>query len=220
MESQKSVRVLFLRHGATPGNLEHRYVGRTDEDLTDESADRIRKAAPAFREQYLTGRIAVITSPLLRCTRTADLLVGSDRKVVREDDGKGTVILRRTVADFRETDFGAFEYKNYEELSGNPDYQRFIDSNGETPFPGGESREEVRKRVLPAFREVVSSLSDLPDLTLVLFVLHGGTIMTILSNYAENPKDFYSYQCGNLQGFSGTLCFHPLCIREVMPYGL
>ena len=219
MESQKSVRVLFLRHGATPGNLEHRYVGRTDEDLTDESADRIRKAAPAFREQYLTGRIAVITSPLLRCTRTADLLVGSDREESKDFEN-GTVIFRRTVTDFRETDFGAFEYKNYEELSGNPAYQRFIDSNGETPFPGGESREAVRKRVLPAFREVVSSLSDLPDLTLVLFVLHGGTIMTILSTYDEQPKDFYSYQCGNLQGFSGTLCFHPLCIREVMPYGL
>lgn len=219
MESQKSVRVLFLRHGATPGNLEHRYVGRTDEDLTDESADRIRKAAPSWRDRNLTGRIAVITSPLLRCTRTADLLVGSDREESKDFEN-GTVIFRRTVTDFRETDFGAFEYKNYEELSGNPAYQRFIDSNGETPFPGGESREAVRKRVLPAFREVVSSLSDLPDLTLVLFVLHGGTIMTILSTYDEQPKDFYSYQCGNLQGFSGTLCFHPLCIREVMPYGL
>ena len=219
MESQKSVRVLFLRHGATPGNLEHRYVGRTDEDLTDESADRIRKAAPSWRDRNLTGRIAVITSPLLRCTRTADLLVGSDREESKDFEN-GTVIFRRTVTDFRETDFGAFEYKNFEELSGNPDYQRFIDSNGETPFPGGESREAVRKRVLPAFREVVSSLSDLPDLTLVLFVLHGGTIMTILSTYDEQPKDFYSYQCGNLQGFSGTLCFHPLCIREVMPYGL
>lgn len=220
MESQKSVCVLFLRHGATSGNLEHRYVGRTDEDLTEESTDRIRKAAPSFRDRNLTGRIAVITSPLLRCTRTADLLVGSDKDVVREDDGNGTVIFRRAVPDFRETDFGAFEYRNYEELSGNPDYQRFIDSNGQTPFPGGESREEVRKRTLPAFREVVSDLSAVPDLTLALFVLHGGTIMTILSAYAEYPKDFYSYQCGNLQGFSGTLCFHPLCIREVMPYGL
>ena len=38
----------------------------------------------------------------------------------------------------RECDFGLFEGKNYQELTGNPKYQSWIDSGGTKAFPGGE----------------------------------------------------------------------------------
>ena len=46
----------------------------------------------------------------------------------------------------KECDFGDFENKNYKELSGNPDYQAWIDSGGALPFPGGEDPEGFRNR--------------------------------------------------------------------------
>ena len=36
--------------------------------------------------------------------------------------------------EWKEIDFGRFEGKNYQDLNGDPDYQRWIDSGGVTAF--------------------------------------------------------------------------------------
>ena len=59
-----------------------------------------------------------------------------------------------------ECDFGEFENKNYKELSDNPHYQEWIDSNGTLPFPGGESKEECADRNLKGFDEVLKACRD------------------------------------------------------------
>ena len=55
-------------------------------------------------------------------------------------------------------DFGQFEGKNYEELKDNPDYQKWIDSNGTLPFPGGESREQFIRRSMEGFDRMMSDI--------------------------------------------------------------
>lgn len=50
-------------------------------------------------------------------------------------------------------DFGAFEGHNYQELSGDPAYQRWIDSGGTLPFPEGESREEFIRRNVAGYEK-------------------------------------------------------------------
>ena len=55
----------------------------------------------------------------------------------------------------KECDFGDFENKNYKELSGNPDYQAWIDSGGTLPFPGGEDSEAFRIRCREGFVQCV-----------------------------------------------------------------
>ena len=67
-------------------------------------------------------------SPLRRCQETAEILF-PEQKV-------------RIIDQLAECDFGAFENKNYKELSDDPRYQAWIDSNGIMAFPGGESKEE------------------------------------------------------------------------------
>ena len=67
------MKLLLIRHGATPGNLEKRYVGRTDESLTQESLETLGKEAKKIRE--LAGKpAAIITSPMKRCLETAETL--------------------------------------------------------------------------------------------------------------------------------------------------
>lgn len=65
------------------------------------------------------------------------------------------------VPEFMEMNFGAFEYMSWQEINQDPDsahraaYQSYIDSGGETAFPGGESKAAFTKRVCDGFERAV-----------------------------------------------------------------
>ena len=166
----------FIRHGMTAGNELRRYIGRTDQPLSEAGIRSLQgKAVPPV------GRIAV--SPMLRCIQTAEILFpGREYEFVK---------------DFRECDFGTFEGKNYRELAADPAYQAWIDSNGTSAFPGGEDPAEFRKRCAEAFYKFVTSLADGVAAALVV---HGGTIMSVLAAYDRAHRDFYEYSLPNGQG--------------------
>ena len=112
-----AVRHIFLiRHGATPGNLEHRYIGRTDESLSETGRREIERHCYPICD-------AVFCSPMRRCRETAELIHPARIPV--------------EVADFRETDFGRFEGHTYQELQGDPAYRHWLRTEGTIPFPGG-----------------------------------------------------------------------------------
>ena len=117
-------------------------------------------------------------------------------------DGKRTV--RRIIEELAECDFGEFENKNYKELEGNSHYQEWIDSNGTLPFPGGESREGFKSRNLRGFDRVVSGCirSHVAEAALVI---HGGTIMNIMEEYADIQKPFYEWHVRNGGGYEVEL---------------
>lgn len=170
------MKIIFIRHGKTQGNLEKRYIGRTDEPLCTEGINEIRS------KQYPVSDI-VICSPMKRCIQTAELIY-PDKKIAVYDD-------------LQECDFGEFEGKNYSDLSENSDYQKWIDSGGEIPFPGGESRFAFIKRCTSSFQQTVSEV----NCDTAAFIVHGGTIMAILEKYAVPKKSFYDYQVGNDCGY-------------------
>lgn len=171
------MRWILIRHGKTRGNLEGRYIGcRSDENLCTEGIEELKQGTyPAAGKVY--------TSPMRRCLETAELLYPG--------------IPAEEVPDFRECDFGEFEGKNYAELNGREDYQAWIDSGGELPFPGGESRAEFAARCLEAF-EAIRKKAPQEDCALVV---HGGTVMAIMEQYAMPRKPFYDYQVPNGCGF-------------------
>lgn len=137
------MRVYLIRHGVTKGNLEHRYVGSTEEVLLPE-ADEPLLSLKKRLEKDGCRKPHLLVSPMLRCRQSAEILFPGEKQTV--------------VEDFRECDFGTFEYKNYEELNGKADYQRFLDSMGEAPFPGGESKKEFRKDAAVPLKESSGSL--------------------------------------------------------------
>ena len=247
------ISIILIRHGATAGNAEKCYIGaRTDEPLSEEGRRQLTglktqrpelsqcKEADGRRHGLNNSKIdssqciqglesdgqqlfalqlrrpdRLYASPMRRCLETADILF----------DGQKV----RTIENFRETDFGAFEGKNYMELSGNPDYQAWIDSNGEMAFPGGESREEFIRRSVEGFREMVQDIerciaqdtgrthggteSCAGDQRLqrvggmpafcAAAVVHGGTIMAVLQRLFGG--DYYSYHVGNGEGYAFSL---------------
>ena len=202
--------LLLIRHGKTAGNLLGRYIGsRTDEPLCDEGREGLAgKQLPEVERLYV--------SPMKRCVETAEILwPGFDRKKMRK------------VTDLRECDFGDFENKNYKELSGNGDYQAWIDSNGTLPFPNGESMDAFKSRCLEAFARIVEEVSEAEQEWIASgktgifragIVVHGGTIMAILEQYGYPKAAYFDYQVKNGCGYrltpvEGTRLWNCLCLQ-------
>ncbi|MGN8738654.1 histidine phosphatase family protein [Bilifractor sp. HCP3S3_D3] len=138
--------LVMIRHGRTKGNMENRYIGTTDEPLLASEAEHLLAKRETLEEMRMDHPDILLVSPMRRCLETAAILFPESEPVI--------------VPDFRECDFGEFENKNYKELSGNVDYQRWIDSGGRLPFPGGESMSSFQERVCRAFDRVVREASE------------------------------------------------------------
>lgn len=173
------IKIWLIRHGQTEGNKLKRYIGVTDEPLGTEGRELLKKMMYPMPE-------ILYVSPMKRCIETASILF----------PGKSV----RVVDELSECNFGEFENKNYKELDGNPHYQAWIDSGGTLPFPGGESREDFRKRNLLGFRKAMTGCIQ-EGLQSAAFVVHGGTIMNIMEAYAVKEYPFYQWYVGNGGGY-------------------
>lgn len=173
------LKIWLIRHGMTEGNLKKRYIGVTDEPLCPQGRAFLKTLV------YPEPEI-VFASPLRRCVETAEILFPDLEPELKEE--------------LSECDFGEFENKNYLELSDNPHYQQWVDSNGKMPFPNGESREQCRDRNLEGFRKVLEECrrSEIQEAALVV---HGGTIMNIMEAYGEPERSFYEWHVGNGKGY-------------------
>ena len=171
------MKIVFIRHGHTAGNLEKRYIGSTDGPLCGEGIAELKKMHYPQCEK-------LICSPMKRCIQTAELLFPTQEINVCQD--------------LRECDFGDFEGKNYNDLYGNSEYQDWIDSGGKLPFPHGEAPDEFRKRCVRAFDKIIAENSECKSL---FFILHGGPIMSVLEKYAVPRMDYFSWHCENGHGY-------------------
>lgn len=176
------MKIYLIRHSITEGNLKKRYIGRTDEPLCPEGGALLRKRLS--RGVYPDADI-IFVSPMKRCIQTARILYpGRELTVIDE---------------LSECDFGRFENKSYEELKDTPEYQRWLDSGGAMRFPSGESKESFSKRSLKGFETALEMCGS--DKLSAIFVVHGGTIMSIMEKYAVPKGAYYDFQIGNGEGY-------------------
>lgn len=215
------INLTLIRHGKTPSNREHRYLGVTEETLSGEGRKQLEILA---EKDILKKPWLLFISPMLRCQESAGILFPG-RKAY-------------PIEEWREMNFGAYEGKNYEDLKNDSYYQKWIDSNGTLPFPEGESQQEYIKRchrgLLTATkiieekiaREVAdtaktSSANEITELREpekqiaesqprnIIAVVHGGTIMALLHILAGG--NYFDYQVKNGGGYC---CKLRLCGEE------
>lgn len=204
-EDKIKVKITWIRHGMTRANEEHRYLGKTDEPLSETG---IRFLQEKKKKSFFNAPEFLYASPMKRCVQTAEILFR--RKPV-------------LIPEWKEMDFGQFEGKNYEELKDNPDYQKWIDSNGTLPFPGGEPREQFIRRSMEGFDRMMSDIliksekntriqngTETQDLKNnceteipVVAVVHGGTIMAVLSSLTGG--EYFDFQVKNGEGYETVL---------------
>jgi len=178
------ISVCLIRHGKTQGNLEGRYNGKnTDEALCDAGISQLSDLKGKY-EPLNRDEVKIYSGPMKRAAQTAEILFpGREISIVEE---------------LTEIDFGAFENKNYAELNGNTDYQKWIDSGGVSDYPGGESREGFIKRSLQGFRTVITDVESSNYMEAAI-VCHGGNIMAIMSELSG--EDYFDFQVGNGEGY-------------------
>ena len=167
----------FIRHGKTAGNLEKRYIGRTDELLCEVGINELKIIAYPDCE-------LVVASPMKRCLQTAEFIY-PHKKIVAYNE-------------LRECDFGDFENKNHNELSENQDYQKWLDNGGLGAFPNGEDTAVFRTRSVDGF---MKAIEENKTVNRISFVVHGGTIMSIHEKLAVPHKEFYDYMTKNGHGY-------------------
>lgn len=186
--AEDQIELVMIRHGAAKSNREHRYLGKTEEPLSEAG---IKELQQYKKQGYYPDIDALFTSSMERCVQTAGILFPALSPVCIEE--------------WDEIDFGAFEGKSCTELQGDARYQKWIDSNGMLPFPEGESREAFILRCGNGFEKMIWQIrkkegSGVPKA--VGMVVHGGTIMALLSQYCGG--DYFSYQAANGKGFICT----------------
>ena len=180
------MRVVFIRHLKTPGNEKRQYIGRTDEDLSEQAVEEFYQ-----RQEKSIGALYppvqyIISSPLKRCIQTAKLIYPGQEISVEPM--------------LRECDFGEYERKTYEKLKNEPEYIRWMESGGMTAFPGGEEQTSFRRRCVDGVKRWIARLLE-DGADSAAFVVHGGTIMAVLSELAEDKHEFYHWQVENGGGY-------------------
>lgn len=169
--------ILLIRHALTKGNQEKLYIGRTDQPLCPEGLEQARNLALTLAPVDM-----VFSSPMLRCLQTAAILFPQQDIEV--------------IDDLRECDFGIFEGKSASELADDLAYREWLNSGCTAPIPGGEDVSAFKNRTCKAFLEVTT---DLPENTLTAFVVHGGSIMSIMEAFAFPQRKFHESHLGNCQ---------------------
>ena len=162
---ENATRIILVRHGETAMTRQGRYSGRGDVPLSDEG--EAQAMAAGGRVAGLSRDVtAVLSSPLRRCARTAELIAA-------EVGGVPVTVLD----DLIECDFGAWEGLTFAEVQERwpREMQAWLDSTSVAP-PGGESFQTVAKRVRKALATVVRAYPG----GVVVLVSHVSPIKLIL----------------------------------------
>ena len=170
--------VYLIRHGETVWNRERRYQGSQDISLSREGREKLRPAEMRPEVVYVTR--------MKRTRETAELLFPG--------------VPQREVPGLEEMCFGVFEGRNYIEMEHDPDYRAWVDGGCEGRCPGGEDQAEFNARTGAAFSALMEEARRQGAVSLVI-VAHGGTQMSLLSQYGEPSKDYYQWLTGNGKGY-------------------
>lgn len=166
--SPRGRRVVLWRHGQTSWNLERRFQGTTDIELTEDGVGQARRAARLLASLRPD---AIVASDLRRAAATAAELTALTGLEATYDEG------------LRETYAGEWQGLTHEEIIARYGDQYAAWKRGESVRRGGgELETEVADRAAPV---VLRHADKLPDDGLLVVVSHGGTIRTTIGRIAR-----------------------------------
>ena len=180
------MKLYLVRHGETALNEKGCYYGKTDAVLSVRGIEQAKYLQHIFKEVSFDY---VVASPLVRAYNTAQIIIEERKQQIFGD------------SRLMEQDFGIFEGKTYEDLKDREEYQAWLDSGGTIAFPEGEEQKEFRSRCVRGMLCQVDRLCK-ENVESAAFVVHGGTIMAVLEQLAEDQKDFYHWQVENGRGYT------------------
>lgn len=168
-------KLYLIRHGQSTYNLENRFTGWKDVDLTDLGASQAKEAASLLKNQSFD---LAFTSDLLRAQKTLDIILselGVDLEIIKDKA-------------LNERDYGDLVSQNKEEAAKKfgVDQVQIWRRSFDTPPPGGESLKMTLERTVPYFNSVIKP--HLTDGKNIILSAHGNSIRSIimeLFNYSS-----------------------------------
>lgn len=166
----RGYRMSLIRHGRTAANENGIYIGTTDLPLSEEG----RAELYGKMDLYQYPRVQrVYTSPLVRCTETAEILFPDHELYMAQE--------------LRELNFGQFEGRSVTELIQREDYKTWL--RGGSPDvrpPDGESAGELCIRTYKVLGRILMQMME-EDIEHCAVVTHAGIISNMLSCFGM-PK--------------------------------
>lgn len=165
--------LIIIRHGQSTWNLENRFTGEVDVDLTLEGEREAKRAGDILRGYPIDE---AHTSVLKRAIRTLEI-------VLREIDNPTMPVFK--TAALNERNYGNLQGLNKTETEvkyGEKQVELWRRSYDVAP-PGGESLRDTRNRVIPYFKERIEQ--KLETGTNILVVAHGNSLRALMM-YLEN----------------------------------
>jgi probable phosphoglycerate mutase len=173
--------LLLVRHGQIDANLDQRWHGSTESDLTPRGHEQVRRLA-AHLARTRPDVVAVHSSPLQRAQQTArPIAVALDVPL----------ILSPALAEFG---IGVFENESYADLAGRHGFFEHITADLDWAPSGGESLGAVAVRVVDAWRAIAQAHPD----AAVVAVSHGAAIAAGLAILLDHdPRAWTRYHQRN-----------------------
>jgi broad specificity phosphatase PhoE len=172
--------ILIVRHGATIATKAGVYCGSSDSPLSSEGVNQALDLAGVVA---LFAPESCCCSPLLRCTETASLLLGSRDVEISP------------WSELRELDFGEWEGKTYSDIAASdPEGSaRMMRLDPEFSPPGGEPVEKFLDRIGEAARRI----GDCP-FNRLLVVTQGGVARRLMAGWMGMglQQGFHSFEFG------------------------
>ncbi|MBI2983901.1 MAG: histidine phosphatase family protein [Chloroflexi bacterium] len=160
MTARTETTLYLVRHGESEANAAKRYAGQSDSPLTARGREQARTVAAALRA---TRFDRVVSSDLSRARDTAEI-------IAREHGCEVEVF-----PELREINVGEAAGKAIEDAKERFDWGpgRFVQ------WPGGESLEQVRDRVVSAIDRIVAASPGKG----ICIVGHGGVTRILISHF-------------------------------------
>lgn len=189
----------LIRHEKTAANLARKYIGWTDEEIVNPHVSVVTPLTPPV----------IYGSDLIRCKQTAACYFPG---IPYEPDAR-----------LRESSFGQFEMKTYEQLKDNLQYRAWIDCPGNNPPPDGETFQQFEARVNESVTQIIREAGT------YTCIVHGGVIRLLLAKFTQQPfrdviaqhRTLYTVEWDLFEDFKeGKPCkllsVVPLTVREPM----
>lgn len=167
----KGYRISVIRHGQTEANEKGVYIGHTNLPLSQKGAGELCAKMDEFDYPAVHR---VYSSPLKRCTETADILFPCTEISIADD--------------LRELDMGEFENKSVDELINRRDYKEWLRGGRDSRPPQGESLDEMTARTYTALHNIIMDMMN-DGLTHCAVITHAGIISNMLSCFGLPKYD-------------------------------
>lgn len=185
-KSHQGPRLLLVRHGETEWNRQKRFQGQIDVPLNDNGRVQAQQAAEFLKSVAIDH---AVTSPMLRPKETAEVILQHHPAVQLEMND-----------NLCEISHGLWEGKLEAEIeSGFPGMLQQWQQTPETvQMPEGENLQDVWRRAIAAWDQIVHAAANRPEPGTTLVVAHDAINKAILCYVLGlGPEHFWSFKQGN-----------------------